>query len=178
MSLGTKDVAEAKRRAHPHATRVEPEFEAARRRLGARPRTELSDNEIDRLAAVYLHRLLEEDDTARVHGRTEDDDLYKAIEGIPHLDINTLDKRASKRVKNKASRRKLPLHPELVKCGLLAYVEERQGSGDVQLFPDLRASVSDQVTGNWSKWWGRTASATPSSERVVLLASRKSYTTP
>lgn len=76
-------------------------------------------------------------------------------DGTAYLDINTLDRRAGKRVKNKSSRRKLPLHPELLRCGLLAYVEERRRNGDDRLFPDLRPSVSGQVTGNWSKWWGR-----------------------
>jgi integrase len=79
----------------------------------------------------------------------------KEHDGIAYLDINTLDKRAGKRVKNKSSRRKLPLHPELLRCGLLAYVEERRHKGEARLFPDLRPSVSGQVTGNWSKWWGR-----------------------
>ena len=76
-------------------------------------------------------------------------------QGLVYLDINTLDRRAGKRVKNKSSRRKLPLHPELLKCGLLEYVEERRSSGAERLFSDLHPSVSGQVTGNWSKWWGR-----------------------
>ena len=79
----------------------------------------------------------------------------KKEDGIAYLDINTLDRRAGKRVKNKSSRRKLPLHPELLRCGLLAYVEARRRNGDIRLFPALRPSVSGQVTGNWSKWWGR-----------------------
>ena len=79
----------------------------------------------------------------------------KAEEGIAYLDINTLDRQAGKRVKNKSSRRQLPLHPELLRCGLLEYVEERRRVGDERLFPDLHPSVTRQVTGNWSKWWGR-----------------------
>jgi hypothetical protein len=66
-----------------------------------------------------------------------------------------LASRSGKRVKNKSSRRKLPLHPELLRCGILAYVDERRREGDARLFPQLRPSVSGQVTGNWSKWWGR-----------------------
>jgi integrase len=79
----------------------------------------------------------------------------KEEHGIQYLDINTLDRRAGKRVKNKSSRRKLPLHPELIRVGFLEYVEDRRRSGDQRLFPDLRPAVSGQVTGNWSKWWGR-----------------------
>jgi hypothetical protein len=79
----------------------------------------------------------------------------KHQDGIDYLDINTLDRRAGKRVKNRSSRRKLPLHSELVRCGLLAYVEERRRARDERLFPALRPSVSGQMTGNWSKWWSR-----------------------
>ena len=79
----------------------------------------------------------------------------KEEHGIAYLDINTLDRRAGKRVKNRSSRRKLPLHPELLRCGLLEYVQKQQRAGNERLFPDLRPSVSGQVTGNWSKWWGR-----------------------
>jgi hypothetical protein len=79
QSLGTKDVSEAKRRAHSVATGVEAEFEKARKLLGAPPRSEMSDAEIERLAATYLHRRLEEDDAARIHGRRDDDDLYRSV---------------------------------------------------------------------------------------------------
>ena len=79
----------------------------------------------------------------------------KREDGIDYLDINTLDRRAGKRVKNRSSRRKLPLHPELIRCGLLAYVDERRQAGDERLFPDLRPSITGQMTGNWSKWWSR-----------------------
>ena len=79
----------------------------------------------------------------------------KNDDGVHYLDINTLDRQAGKRVKNLSSRRKLPLHPELLGCGLLDYVEARRRAGDKRLFPELRPSVSGQVTGNWSKWWGR-----------------------
>jgi hypothetical protein len=79
QSLRTKDVSEAKRRAHSVAAGVEAEFEKARRRLGAPPHSEMSDFEIERLAAAYLHHQLEQDETARTHGKREEDDLYKAL---------------------------------------------------------------------------------------------------
>jgi integrase len=100
------------------------------------------------LLALFCGARLEEIGQALVSDVKEQD-------GIAYLDINTLDRQARKRVKNKSSRRRLPLHPELLRCGLLAYVEERRRKNDVRLFPYLRPSVSGQVTGNWSKWWGR-----------------------
>ena len=77
-------------------------------------------------------------------------------EGTLFLDINTLDE--GKRVKNKSSRRRVPIHAELVRLGLLEFVETRRNMGErVPLFPDLRADRSGVMTGNWSKWWGRYA---------------------
>jgi len=97
-------------------------------------------------------------------------------DGIDYLDINTLDRRAGKRVKNRSSRRKLPLHPELVRCGLLAYVEQRRQAGDERLFSALVPSVSGQVTGNWSKWWSRyTDSLGITDTRKVFHSFRHSF---
>ena len=77
-SLGTKDVAEAKRRAHRHAAQVEAEFVKARTMLGAPTQSDLGAAEIERLAAIYLHQLLEEDEHVRIHG-TGDDDVYMQV---------------------------------------------------------------------------------------------------
>ena len=72
------------------------------------------------------------------------------------LDINTIDE--GKRVKTKSSRRKVPIHTELVALGFLEFVEGCRESGvKAKLFPDLRPDRSGVMTGNWSKWWGRYA---------------------
>src|SRR3954454_5149901 len=54
-SLRTDKVAEAKRLAHPIAMQTEAEFQAARERLSAPPRKELSEAERAHLVAAYLH---------------------------------------------------------------------------------------------------------------------------
>lgn len=74
-------------------------------------------------------------------------------DGIPFLDINTLDE--GKRTKNKGSRRKVPLHPELVRCGFLDYVAGLRKAGERQLFPELKRDSRGKMTHRWSKWWGR-----------------------
>src|SRR5262249_322734 len=79
QALRPKDVAEAKRRAHPIAMQTEADFLAARERRSAPPRTELSEAERAHLVAAYLHHRLAVDETARVEGSKEDDDLYKAL---------------------------------------------------------------------------------------------------
>jgi len=92
QSLGTKDVAAAKRQVPSLALQTEREFVAAKEKRAAPPRTELSDSEISLLAADYLHMRLAEDEAQRVQGSKEDDDLYKAlkrqVEAMGMVDIS------------------------------------------------------------------------------------------
>ena len=73
--------------------------------------------------------------------------------GITYLDINALD--GGKSLKTTSSRRKVPLHPELVRCGFLRYVSERKAKGDKRLFPGLSLDSKGALTGNFSKRFGR-----------------------
>jgi uncharacterized protein DUF6538 len=79
QSLGTRNVAEAKRLAHPIAIQTEADFQSARERRSAPPRTDLTESERAHLVAAYLHHRLAVDESARVEGSKEDDDLYKAL---------------------------------------------------------------------------------------------------
>jgi hypothetical protein len=78
-SLGTKDVAVAKRKVPSLALQTDAQFAAARERHSALPRRELSDAEIDFPAADYLRTQLAEDEAHRIEGSKKDDDLYKAL---------------------------------------------------------------------------------------------------
>src|SRR5207249_331618 len=49
----------------------------------------------------------------------------KIEDGIAYLDIHGLDGR---RVKTRSPERKVPLHPELLRIGLLRYVEEQRAA--------------------------------------------------
>ena len=60
----------------------------------------------------------------------------------------------SKSVKSLAGRRVVPIHHELVRCGFLAFVEERRRAGFSRLFPELK-HYRDRVTKEWSKKWAR-----------------------
>lgn len=80
--------------------------------------------------------------------------------GIDYLSITDLNPEADtgqvdKRLKNAASRRKLPMHPELIRIGFLRYVERLRKMEEPRLFPELRPDCHGKVTGNWSKWWSR-----------------------
>jgi integrase len=68
-------------------------------------------------------------------------DLKRTQKGAWYLDIEGTadDEEESKTLKTATSRRKIPLHPELIKIGFVQFVEQRKkASGDPRLFPDLK----------------------------------------
>jgi integrase len=65
-------------------------------------------------------------------------------EGIWFLDITDEDGR---QLKNRQSRRKVPLHPELIRIGFLDYVAEITASPEDQVFPDLKPGGNDRKRG-------------------------------
>jgi integrase len=76
-------------------------------------------------------------------------------EGIWCFDIAP-DIARGRRIKNKSSKRRTPIHSHLIKAGLLEYVELRKANGDTLLFTKRntikgRATAGDAV----SKWWHR-----------------------
>lgn len=58
--------------------------------------------------------------------------------------------------KTESAKRLVPVHPELVRLGFLAYVEDRRRKKDAPLFPALKSNQASPTEG-WSKWWGRYA---------------------
>lgn len=72
-----------------------------------------------------------------------------------YIQIN--DFAAGKRVKTSSSRRRVPLHPTLIKAGLIHYRDRLMKRGETRLFPALKEDCKGDLTGNWSKWWGRYA---------------------
>ena len=96
--------------------------------------------------ALYTGARLEELGQLRVADVRKED-------GVPYLAIEPGD---GKRVKTKSSRRRVPLHPELIKLGFLDFKAKQAGAGEVRLFPELRATRFS-LTAAWSKYWGRHA---------------------
>lgn len=84
-------------------------------------------------------------------GRLTLDDVRQE-DGVSYLFINTIGE--GKRVKNRSSRRKVPVHAQLVVLGFLDYVAERRKVKDITLFPDLKSKRAE-ITAAWSAWWGR-----------------------
>jgi integrase len=76
------------------------------------------------------------------------------LEGVPLLYI-AANRRVGKRVKTKASERVVPIHPELLRLGLLDYVTTRTLDGaEAWLFPSV-APDQRRALAAWSKWFGQ-----------------------
>jgi integrase len=97
--------------------------------------------------ALYTGGRLEELGQLRTADVREDD-------GVSYLAIEVGN---GKRIKTRSSRRRIPLHPELVRLGFLAFVERQRSAGHDRLFPELKATRLGSLTAAWSKWWGRHA---------------------
>jgi integrase len=97
--------------------------------------------------ALYTGARLEELGQLRMADMREEEGVhFLAIEGGN-----------GKRIKTRSSRRRIPIHPELVRRGLLAFVARQRSAGHERLFPELKATRLGSLTAAWSKWWGRHA---------------------
>lgn len=66
--------------------------------------------------------------------------------------LSITDEGEGQKLKNASSRRRVPIHQNLIALGFIAYVQSQKG---VQVFPDLKpASAYGSLSGNWSKWFG------------------------
>lgn len=73
--------------------------------------------------------------------------------GIPFFFIRR--KHEEQDTKTSSSIRRVPVHPILIRIGLLRYVERLREAKDDWLFPLLVTDVKGNRSGNWSKWFGR-----------------------
>lgn len=60
-----------------------------------------------------------------------------------------------KRLKTRTSRREVPMHPELVRLGLLQLAEDRSKEGAKKLFADTRSSKTGYFSDPFQKWFRR-----------------------
>ena len=80
-------------------------------------------------------------------------------EGIHILSITSSDdgdEETQKRLKNRQSRREVPLHPQLKRLGFLDFVKQRRTDATSQrLFPELPKGPKGGFSESFSKWFGR-----------------------
>jgi len=77
VSLRTSDLNEAIRKVHLASLKYDREFEEHRKQLAQEVRTELSKEDIERIADQWVHDQLEEDEQFRKHGDSEE--LFRSI---------------------------------------------------------------------------------------------------
>lgn len=61
----------------------------------------------------------------------------------------------NKRLKTEASRRVIPIHPELKRLGLLGFAAKRRKQNERKLFPDLRVGADEYYSDTFQKWFSR-----------------------
>jgi len=73
------------------------------------------------------------------------------VDGIVCFDIN--DRAANSRLKTASSSRIIPVHPRLIKNGLLKYLEAVKSSGSERLFPELSYHSTNGYGQSFTKWF-------------------------
>jgi integrase len=67
----------------------------------------------------------------------------------------TMDEKGQEnRLKNAASERLVPLHPDLEQLGFITYVEKLKDKTG-RVFPELKPNVYGRLTAKWGEWFGR-----------------------
>ncbi|MCG6113425.1 MAG: site-specific integrase [Paracoccus sp.] len=74
---------------------------------------------------------------------------------IMHIATEGDSTEAGKSVKTAGSMRVVPVHPELIRLGFLAYHERRQKDGGAQLFPTAKRNERGQMLADLSREFGR-----------------------
>jgi integrase len=66
--------------------------------------------------------------------------------------ISITDEGEGQGLKNEGSRRRIPVHSELIRLGFIEFAQSRQGKP--RIFFELNADQHGRETGPWSKWFG------------------------
>jgi integrase len=76
----------------------------------------------------------------------------KQVDGVWCFDVN---EEGDKRLKTLASTRLIPVHPKLISCGFLDYVETLRGKKSARLWPNLVRRDIDGYCAALGNWYGR-----------------------
>jgi len=64
-----------------------------------------------------------------------------------------IEKGPDKKLKNRSSARRVPIHPELKQIGFMGYVEQQRLAGHHKLFSDLKRSPKGHYSERMSRWF-------------------------
>ncbi|MFA7440486.1 MAG: DUF6538 domain-containing protein [Sphingomonadaceae bacterium] len=133
------------------------------------------------LLALFTGARLEEMAQLRSHDVAQH--VYTDTEGQTHrgwfIKVFEVDDEDGTTVKNLASERLVPIHPELEALGFLAFVKSQQDAGHVRLFHLLRPGAYEVFGAKWGEWWSaymrRTIGIT-TDKRLVFHSFRHTFT--
>jgi integrase len=81
------------------------------------------------------------------------------------------------RLKSKHSRRTVPIHPELTRCGLLDFAARQREAGHDRLFPELQPDRRGSYSGDFQRWANRWLDrAGAKGERQSFHSTRHAFT--
>ncbi|CAN5446723.1 hypothetical protein BH10PSE1_BH10PSE1_27010 [soil metagenome] len=95
---------------------------------------------------------------------------------IPYLDLTVFDstgRRTDKKVKNAASDRAVPLHPELIAAGFLDHVNRRRDAKETKLFPELSANSLGYYSHEVSRQFARALDKVGLTDAALCLHSAR-----
>lgn len=97
------------------------------------------------LIALYTGMRIEEIGQLRVKDLLQEDGIwvFDIVEEPPETSLKTA-----------SSKRKVPIHRDLIDRGLLVERESRIAAGDTRMFPLLQKNREGKYTAMFSKWWG------------------------
>lgn len=73
-------------------------------------------------------------------------------DGLPVMNLKPNNLRP---LKNRQTKRFIPIHPELIRLGFLDYVGERRRAGDDQLFPEAQRDANGHYGDHVTDWFAR-----------------------
>ena len=76
----------------------------------------------------------------------------REIDGVWCIEIKA---GGEKHVKSRAAERRVPVHPELIRLGLVEHVRQLQREGIVRLFPEIEPGAGGYLSDTTSKWFKR-----------------------
>lgn len=82
--------------------------------------------------------------------RTDD---VREDSGVLHFRL--VDEYEDQRLKTANAYRRIPVHPDLIRFGLLDLIQLRRDNGEIRLFPDLAMGKDGYYSSSFSKFYGR-----------------------
>lgn len=80
-------------------------------------------------------------------------DIRQTESGVWYIDFNEEDEQGRKKVKNASSIRHVPIHPLLIRCGLIQWRDRLATEGHERLFPELLHDATKGYSKAAVKWF-------------------------